>query len=183
MEYNEQIRLHDGRICVLKNAEGVDAQAFLEYFRTAHGETEYLTTYPDEPMHTPEEMAEHLERRRESETDIEICAFVDGRLVGSAGNRLVSARDKTKHRADYGISILKAYWGLGIGSALTAACIACAKKAGLLQLELELEAVSENAAAIALYTKFGFTEYGRNPRGFRTRDGRWQELVLMRLAL
>ncbi len=26
-------------------------------------------------------------------------------------------------------------------------------------------------------------EYGRNPRGFLTRDGRWQELVLMRLEL
>ena len=48
---------------------------------------------------------------------------------------------------------------------------------------MELEVVADNARAIALYKKAGFAEYGRNPRGFRTRDGRWQENVLMRLEL
>lgn len=63
----------DGRICVLaKNAEGVDAQAFLEYFNAAHRKRRYLTTYPDEPRHTPEEMAERLERRKRR---ILGCAF------------------------------------------------------------------------------------------------------------
>ena len=80
-----------------------------------------------------------------------------------------------------GISILREYWGQGIGAALTGACIDCAKKAGFRQLELEV--VGENETAVRLYKKYGFVEYGRNPRGFLTRDGRWQELVLMRLEL
>ena len=50
-------------------------------------------------------------------------------------------------------------------------------------LQLELEAVADNVPALTLYKSVGFQEYGRNPRGFRTRDGRWQELVLMRLEL
>jgi hypothetical protein len=29
----------------------------------------------------------------------------------------------------------------------------------------------------------GFVEYGRNPKGFRSRTTGWQELVLMRLEL
>ena len=94
---------------------------------------------------------------------------------------MIRDRDKTRHRADFGISVLAAYWGLGIGSALTAACLDCARKAGYLQVELE--AVSENESALNLYRKFGFVEYGRNPKGFRTRTGRWQTLVLMRLEL
>ena len=49
--------------------------------------------------------------------------------------------------------------------------------------ELELDAVADNTAALALYRSLGFIEYGRNPRGFRSRSGRWQELVLMRLEL
>ena len=69
----------------------------------------------------------------------------------------------------------------GIGAALTGACIDCAKEAGFRQLELEV--VGENETAVRLYKKYGFMEYGRNPRGFLTRDGRWQELVLMRLEL
>ena len=43
--------------------------------------------------------------------------------------------------------------------------------------------VGENETAVRLYKRYGFVEYGRNPRGFLTRDGRWQELVLMRLEL
>ena len=64
---------------------------------------------------------------------------------------------------------------------MTEACIACAKRAGYAQLELE--AVAENKSAIALYESVGFTEYGRNPRGFRSRLTGWQELALMRLEL
>ena len=86
-----------------------------------------------------------------------------------------------RHRADFGISVDKAYWGLGIGRALTRACIACAKEAGYAQIELEV--VAGNAAAMALYQSEGFVEYGRNPKGFLNRNLGLQELVLMRLEL
>ena len=43
--------------------------------------------------------------------------------------------------------------------------------------------MAENKNAIALYESVGFVEYGRNPRGFRSRRTGWQELVLMRLEL
>ena len=102
-------------------------------------------------------------------------------LIGSAGNNMIHDRDKTRHRAGFGISIVKEYWGLGIGRALTESCIECAKKAGFLQLELDV--VADNTTAIELYKRCGFVEFGRNPRGFKTREGNWQEVVLMRLEL
>ena len=80
-----------------------------------------------------------------------------------------------------GISVDKAHWGVGIGRALTEACIECAGTAGYVQLELE--AVAENKTALALYRSVGFVEYGRNPKGFRSRVSGWHELVLMRLEL
>ena len=43
--------------------------------------------------------------------------------------------------------------------------------------------IAENQTALALYKSVGFAEYGRNPRGFRSRFSGWQELVLMRLEL
>ena len=150
-------------------------------FTQAHAETDFLTTYADEGTHSVEDMEERLAAQKASRTEIEICAFVDGILVGSAGNHALSTREKLRHRADFGISILREYWGQGIGAALTGACIDCAKEAGFRQLELEV--VGENETAVRLYKKYGFVEYGRNPRGFLTRDGRWQELVLMRLEL
>ena len=64
---------------------------------------------------------------------------------------------------------------------MTAACISIAGEAGYAQLELQV--VADNAAAVALYKSMGFTEYGRNPLGFRSRTTGWQSLLLMRLEL
>ncbi|MCI6588835.1 MAG: GNAT family N-acetyltransferase, partial [Clostridiales bacterium] len=49
--------------------------------------------------------------------------------------------------------------------------------------QLELTVVAENERAIALYRKAGFVEFGRNPRGFRSRTSGYQEIVHMLLAL
>ena len=181
MHYSSVCQLKDGKLLTLRNAEATDAEAFLAYFLQCHGETDYLTTYPDETENNPEKVSARLGAKADSASEIEILAIVDGTVVGSAGIDVVRDRDKTRHRADFGISILRDYWGCGIGNALTAACLDCAREAGYRQVELE--AVSENQSALNLYRKYGFAEYGRNPRGFRTRAGVWQELVLMRLAL
>jgi ribosomal protein S18 acetylase RimI-like enzyme len=125
--------------------------------------------------------AEVLKQKTESTDEIELLAEVDGAVVGSAGIGCVGRREKTRHRARFGISVDKAYWGLGIGRAMTEACIECAKTAGYVQLELE--AVAENEHALALYRSVGFAEYGRNPKGFRSRISGWQAVVLMRLEL
>ena len=83
--------------------------------------------------------------------------------------------------SDLFISVAQDYWGLGIGRALTEACIESAKAAGYIQLELAV--VSENLRAITLYKKLGFVEYGRNPKGFRSRLSGFQEIIYMRLEL
>ena len=101
--------------------------------------------------------------------------------MATAGVDAVGTRDKLRHRAEFGISVLRAYWGLGLGRALTEACIQCAKEAGYEQIELTV--VAENERAIALYRKAGFVEFGRNPRGFRSRTSGYQEIIHMLLAL
>ena len=108
-------------------------------------------------------------------------SIVNGHIAGTAGVKPVGQRDKARHRAEFGISIEKSCWGLGIGRALLASCIACARKAGYSQLELNV--VAENERAISLYESVGFVEYGRNPRGFRSRTAGFQEVLSMRLEL
>ena len=181
MEYRETVHLKDGRSCVIRNGTGQDGQALLSIFILTHAQTDFLLTYPDEANMTPEQEAVFLKERTESTDEIELLAEVDGIVVGSAGIGHIGRKDKLKHRAEFGISVDKAYWGLGIGRALTKAAIECAKKAGYEQLELEV--VAENTSAVSLYQSVGFVEYGRNPKGFRSRLTGWQELVLMRLEL
>ena len=181
MEYRKTIQLKDGRECVLRNGTAEDAQAVLDNFLLTHGQTDNLASYPDEVTFTVEQERDFLRKRAESPCEIEILAEVEGKVAGTAGIDRIGSYAKARHRAGFGISIDRAYWGLGIGRALTRACIECARSAGYAQLELE--AVADNAPALALYESEGFTEYGRNPKGFRSRTSGWQELVLMRLEL
>ena len=102
-------------------------------------------------------------------------------MAGTAGIDAIGAQYKVAHRAEFGIGILKEYWGLGIGRALMEACIQCARTAGYAQLELDV--VAENTRAISMYQMAGFVEYGRNPKGFRSRNAGYQELIFMRLEL
>ena len=181
MKYCRTITLKDGRKCVLRNGTERDGQAMWEIFNLTHAQTDYLLSYPEENSFTAEEEAQFLREKTESADEIELLAKIDGTVVGAAGIERVGNKKKVRHRAEFGISIDRAYWGLGIGRALTEACIECAKIAGYAQLELDV--VAENKNAIALYESVGFVEYGRNPRGFRSRRTGWQELVLMRLEL
>jgi len=181
MKYNRTVRLKDGRECVLRNGGAQDGQAHLSAFLLTHGQTDYLLSYPDEIRFTAGQQADDLQAKTESDHEIELLAEVDGVVVGSAGIERVGPQEKVRHRAEFGVSIDRNYWGLGIGRALTRACIECAANAGYAQIELDV--VAQNQNAIALYQSEGFAEYGRNPRGFRSRLTGWQELVLMRLEL
>lgn len=182
MEYYKQITLKDGRVCCLRNGTESDGQAVYENFNLTHAETDFLLAYPDESSFTAEQESKFLSAKAESENEALIAAVVDGAIVGTAGIDAVGGKYKVSHRAEFGISIAKDFWGLGIGKALTDACIDCARAAGYTQLELS--AVAENESALALYKKAGFIEYGRNPKGFRSRvTGDYQELVYMRLEL
>ena len=167
MEYHIIITLKDGRACTLRNGTAEDGQALLDLFNLTHTQTDYLLSYPEESTHTVQQEAGFLKQKTESADEIELLAELDGKVVGSAGISCVGRKEKIRHRAEFGISVDKAHWGLGIGRALTEGCIECARTAGYVQLELE--AVAENKSALALYRSVGFQEYGRNPKGFRYR--------------
>lgn len=181
MKYFKTILLKDGRECILRNGTERYGEAALANFILTHEQTDYLLTYPDENTMTADQESRFLQKKTESENEVEILAEVDGIVAGLAGIEAVGSMEKIRHRAEFGISVDRRYWNLGIGTALMKACIDCARKAGYEQLELN--AVAENGNAIAMYEKAGFEEFGRNPRGFKSRLTGYQEVVYMRMEL
>ena len=181
MKYEQTVLLKNGKSALIRNANESDGNAVFEVFNCTHEETDYLLSYPDENSFDPEGEAQFLKEKAKSLNETELVAIVDGKIVATAGIESVGKKYKVKHRADFGISVLKEYWGLGLGKALTKACIQCAKDAGYDQVELNV--VAENNRAISLYRSFGFVEYGRNPRGFNSKTAGYQELVYMLLEL
>ncbi|MCM1043968.1 MAG: GNAT family N-acetyltransferase [Candidatus Gastranaerophilales bacterium] len=180
MKYAKSIILKNDKECLIRNAVGDDAQEVLNIFLLTHDQTDFLSSYKDEATFDTTFERQFLTDKECADREIYLCAIVDGRIVGTAGVD-GKGENKVKHRAEFGIGIDKDFWGIGIGRALTIACIECAKDAEYSQLELEV--VSDNSSAIALYKSMGFIEFGRNPRGFISRYRGWQELVSMRLEL
>jgi len=181
MIYNKKALLKNGKEALLRNADIDDGQAVYDVFNVCHRETDYLLSYPEENSFGSTEEGEFLQKKTDSSNEIEMVAIVDNKIVGLAGIEAVGHKYKVKHRAEFGISVLNDYCGLGLGEALSRACIECAKVAGYKQLELNV--VADNIAAISLYKKLGFKEFGRNPRGFNSKVSGYQELVYMYLEL
>ena len=181
MRYTETVVLKGGVELLVRNAVASDARVLRETMQRTHAQTDYLLSYPDEQSADDEQEACSLVETERSDNEVELVAVVDGKIVGSAGITAVGSRRKVAHRARFGISILKEYWGMGIGRMLTDASIDCARQACYAQLELEV--VADNERAVSLYRCVGFEEYGRNPRGYRSAAAGYQELVHMRLEL
>ena len=181
MKYRNEITIKNGQKCIIRNGTFEDGPEVSTFFTTTHGETDYLLSYPEESTRDDEKQSNYLKETTESDREIELLAIVDGKVVGMAGFNALGSKYKVRHRAEFGITVSKNYWGQGIGKAIMNACIECAKEAGYIQLELDV--VADNTRAIELYKKLGFIEFGRNPKGFQSKYSGFQELVYMRLEL
>lgn len=101
--------------------------------------------------------------------DLLLVAEEHGHVVGTCGMHPAGASPRRRHAMMVGISVAREAQGRGVGSALMAAmCDYADRWAGVLRLELSVYV--DNAAAIALYRKFGFEVEGTH-RAYALRDG------------
>ena len=77
--------------------------------------------------------------------------------------------------------VAREWRGRGVGSALMVAAIDWARGRGLHKLSLSVW--PHNAAAIALYGKYGFVEEGRRVKQMRRQSGELWDVVDMGLLL
>ena len=122
------------------------------------------------------------QRRRRLVEDIEredaivLVAEAGGQPVGELGLHL--ARYGV---ADLGMAVAAGWRGRGVGSALLAEAIDQARTAGAHKVALQVW--PHNAAAIALYERFGFQREGYLARHYRRRSGELWDAVVMGLPL
>ena len=174
------IALKDGRRALFRSPMVEDAQAMIDFLRKSTAETDFLLRGADDPVMPVKDEERYIENNRESETSAMVCCFVeeDGgwRHAASCGVNY-NPRKKIAHRASLGISVLKEFWGLGIGTALMNEAESIARGWGIKQLELEF--VEGNSRARALYEKCGFRIAGIHPDAFLMPDGSLRNEYLM----
>lgn len=136
MKYYKEITLKDGRNCILRNGTEKDGEASLYIFKATHEETDWLLTCPEEIEYTAAEQAEYLSKKTASDDEIELIAEINGKPVALAGLDKIHNRIKTRHRVDLGISVLKEYWGLGIGARYLKCVLSFQKRQAMNSLSL-----------------------------------------------
>ncbi len=84
-----------------------------------------------------------------------LVAEYEGKVVGNLGLHVASKAVRRRHAGMIGVTVHDAYQRKGIGSALMKAALDLADH-WMHFTRLELTVFTDNAAAIALYKKFGF---------------------------
>ena len=178
MDYQKKTApLKNGGTCLIRRAEEADAEMMIEYLKTVWGETRYLMREPEDITLTVEKERDILREKEDSDTELMLVAEVDGKHAGVASFNPVGVRNRASHRCSVGVPLYKAFWGMGIGTALLSEILHYAKIAGYEQVELEV--VSANAPAIGLYQKLGFVSVGTMPRAMKYKDGSYADFLLM----
>ena len=178
MEYTQKnVTLKNGRGCTIRRGEETDAELLLAYLRATAAETPYLTRTPEESDIPLEEERAIIREKNEEDGVLNLLAFVDGRHAGNCAFNPADDGSQTRHRCCIGIALYREFWGMGIGTVLMEEILAAAKAAGYERAELEV--VSANAPAVALYRKFGFETTGTVPEAVKYKDGTYADFLFM----
>ena len=162
---------------VYRRAELYDAANLIKYNMLVGSETDNLSFDGYTFSISEEKEAKFIDRFSKSKKDIMLVALHNDRIVGNA--ILECERPKRyNHRAELSITVLREFWGLGIGSNLLRLLIAFAKENNIESIYLEVR--SDNRRAISLYHKFGFERIGVYKKFFKI-DGEYFDADIMTL--
>lgn len=170
----------DEKELVIGVAEKDDVQKIIDYLMKIGGESDFLTFGKGEINLTIEEEEKIIEQCKESNNSLFIIAEIDG-IVVSTLNYRGGKRKRIAHTGEFGISVLKDYWGLGIASRMMEYMIDWAKKSEVVR-KINLRVRHDNVKAMKLYKKFGFVEEGRITRDFFIK-GKFYDSICMGLEI
>ena len=100
--------------------------------------------------------------------DPQFVVLVEGRVVGWSDLLRDRLRKSMAHVGTFGIGLMPAFRGRGIGRALMTHTIEAGWALGLTRIQLSVRESNRNA--IALYEKFGFVREGLHHRAVRIGD-------------
>ncbi|HIY58282.1 MAG TPA: GNAT family N-acetyltransferase [Candidatus Tetragenococcus pullicola] len=161
----------------IREAQPEDAENILKMMHKVAKETEFLVMDDVGLSISVAFFKEQIRQLQESMNYLLLIALDKEQVIGAASIRS-SDEKRLSHIGELGISILKEYWSLGLGSILMEELITWAQENDQLY-RLELDVQSQNQRAVHLYKKFGFSVEAVKKRGARGDDGRFLDVLLM----
>ena len=164
---------------IYREAVASDAAALLLHLKRVGGETDNLSFDGSTFNISEEREARFIDRFLRSRDDVMLVATVGDEVIGNAiveRNRVARYR----HRAEISITVVKDWWGKGVGGRLMEMMIEFARSVGIEMLYLEARA--DNGRALSLYRRFGFERVGVYKSFFKI-NGEYFDAELMTLKI
>ncbi|SHH43513.1 GNAT family N-acetyltransferase [Tepidibacter thalassicus] len=160
---------------LVRQVEMSDAEQLLNVIPTIDRETEFMIRSRDEFSLSLDQEQKFIASKMNNPKDLFLIALFGDKIVGSlvfSGSTL----KKYSHFGEFGMGILKDYWGMGIGTMLLEELIVWAKQNEIHKINLKV--VESNERAIRLYEKFQFVYEGTIENGVLINDT-YSRLLIM----
>jgi len=171
-----RFELKSGRECTVRAISEDDAEELCTFLPQTHVESDFLHYLPGEFDWTVERERDFIRGQLALPCSILLCSEVEGRIVGLAGAAAVEYR-RLSHHAQFGLAVLKEFWGQGLGRKLCECIEDWGKGEGLRKMHLRVFA--HNERGIALYKSLGYVEEGRLKDDVLRGDGAFGDTIIM----
>ena len=151
-------QLRDGRVLVIREAVPDDARVVLAYAEDVSRESNFLTFGPGEFELTEAAERDVLHKHQETDNQLYILGLVDDTLIATL-SFAAGDRRRLRHSGEFGMSVRKRFWGLGVGSLMVDTLIDWAKGTDIIR-KINLRVRTDNRRAIDLYVRKGFVTEG-----------------------
>lgn len=160
----------------IRPAMNKDAKELSEVRLQVDGETQNLDREKGEAYIDTYGFEQLIKTDTAAMNNLFLVAVINDNIVGFSrceGNDL----KRYVHKVEFGVCVLKDYWGLAIGTNLLKESIDWANSTGIKKITLNV--LETNEKAIKLYKKFGFKIEGILENDKILSDGRYYNTVVM----
>ena len=175
-----EISLKNGQKLMLRRPKVEDAENIIKYLNLVGGESDNLLFGKDEFRLTVEQEIEYIKKVSNGFNTLMILGLIDNGIVSIAQISSPN-RKRIAHNSELSISVKKAYWNIGIGSAIMEELIKFGKEHSTIR-NISLGVKASNYKAVKMYEKFGFKKIGVHKNYFNV-NGDFDDEILMDLFL
>jgi RimJ/RimL family protein N-acetyltransferase len=171
--------IYNDKELLVRRAEKADASEILLLLNKAGGESENLSYGENQLDISLAQEEEYIEKHNQSSNSLLIVAVYNDKIVGIL-NFSGGSRERIAHCGMFGMSVLKDYWGIGIGTSLLDFMLDWAEETEVIK-KIELQVKIDNKRAIELYKKMGFSIEGRLKKSIKIKDEFFDTLYMGKL--
>ena len=170
--YPTTVQTRSGKIYELRSFTDEDGEVLQSFFHQNALESTHTLHYKEKNIPV-NKIKERCGQSLESPCDLFLGAFDKGKIIGQILFRVShSEHPWAKHVGEFGMTVLKDYWGQGVASALLERIEDFAKSIGVIRIEAKVRVSNERG--IALYKKSGYEIEGSRKKAALI-DGMFQD--------